>query len=152
MWLCLGLGCGHLWEPIVLPIGGFPGGSVVKNPSANVGDTGDAGLIPGPGRWLEKEMATHSNIHAWKVPWREEPMGSQRVRHNWVTEHAHEHTHMQTYTISFLRTHPMSNKSGEGSWQRSDASSEDAETTVTIRDSESFQILRKYLKNSLWHI
>ena len=36
---------------------------------------------------LEKEMATHSSILAWKIPWREEPdrlqsMGSRRVRHN----------------------------------------------------------------------
>ena len=36
---------------------------------------------------LEKEMATHSSILAWKIPWTEEPgrlqsMGSQRVRHN----------------------------------------------------------------------
>ena len=36
---------------------------------------------------LEKEMATHFNILAWKVPWTEEPgglqcMGSQRVRHD----------------------------------------------------------------------
>ena len=31
---------------------GFPGGSVVKNPPANAGDTGDAGLIPGSGRSL----------------------------------------------------------------------------------------------------
>ena len=35
---------------------------------------------------LEKEMATHSSILAWKIPWTEEPcrlqsMGSQRVRH-----------------------------------------------------------------------
>ena len=35
---------------------------------------------------LEKEMATHSSILAWKIPWMEEPgrlqsMGSQRVRH-----------------------------------------------------------------------
>ena len=29
---------------------GVPGGLVVKNPSANVGDTGDRGLIPGSGR------------------------------------------------------------------------------------------------------
>ena len=29
---------------------GFLGGTVVKNPSANVGDTGDAGSIPGSGR------------------------------------------------------------------------------------------------------
>ena len=39
---------------------------------------------------LEKEMTTHSSILAWKIPWTEEPgrlqsMGSQRVRHDWVT-------------------------------------------------------------------
>ena len=36
---------------------------------------------------LEKEMATHSNTLAWKIPWMEEPgrlqsMGSQRVGHD----------------------------------------------------------------------
>ena len=36
---------------------------------------------------LEKKMATHSNILAWRIPWTEEPgglqsIGSQRVRHN----------------------------------------------------------------------
>ena len=36
---------------------------------------------------LEKEMATHSSILAWRIPWAEEPdrlqsMGSQRVRHD----------------------------------------------------------------------
>ena len=36
---------------------------------------------------LEKEMATHSNILAWRIPWTEQPGGlqsmrSQRVRHN----------------------------------------------------------------------
>ena len=39
---------------------------------------------------LEKEMATHSSILAWKIPWTEDPgrlqyMGSQRVRHDWAT-------------------------------------------------------------------
>ena len=29
---------------------GFPGGTVVKNPPANAGDTGDTGSIPGLGR------------------------------------------------------------------------------------------------------
>ena len=38
----------------------------------------------GPEDPLEKEMATHSSILAWRIPWREEPgrlqsMGSQRV-------------------------------------------------------------------------
>ena len=41
---------------------------------------------------LEEEMATHFSILALNVPWVEEPgglksMGSQRVKHNWVTEH-----------------------------------------------------------------
>ena len=36
---------------------------------------------------LEKEMAIHSSILAWRIPWTEEPgglrsMGSQRVRHD----------------------------------------------------------------------
>ena len=66
---------------------GFSGGSVVKNPPANAGD---GSLIPGLGRSLDEEMATHSSILAWRIPWTEEPgglqsMGSQRVRHDWTT-------------------------------------------------------------------
>ena len=43
---------------------------------------------------MEKEMATYSSILAWKIPWTEEPgglpsTGSQRVRHDWATEHIH---------------------------------------------------------------
>ena len=39
---------------------------------------------------LETEMATHSSILVWRIPWPEEPgrlqsMGSQRVGHNWMT-------------------------------------------------------------------
>ena len=44
---------------------------------------------------LEKEMATHSGILVWKVPWTKEPgglqsvgtMGSQRARDNWAHKH-----------------------------------------------------------------
>ena len=38
---------------------------------------------------LEKEMATHSSILAWEIPWAEEPDGLQSmgsVRHNLVTD------------------------------------------------------------------
>ena len=35
---------------------------------AVAGDPRDAGLIPGLGRCLRKEMATHSSILAWKIP------------------------------------------------------------------------------------
>ena len=46
-------------------------------------------LSPGWEDLLEKEMATHSSILAWKIPWMEEPsrlqsVGSQRVRHDSV--------------------------------------------------------------------
>ena len=56
----------------------------MKNPFVNAGD---AGLIPRLGRTLEKEMATHSSILAWKILWTEETgglqsMGLQRVGHD----------------------------------------------------------------------
>ena len=61
-------------------------GSVVKNPPSNVGDRRDAASIPGLGRSLEKEMATHSNVVAWEILWTEEPGELQRVRHDRVTK------------------------------------------------------------------
>ena len=44
---------------------------------------GDAGLILGSGIYLEKEVATHSSILAWEIPWTEktgglQPTGSQK--------------------------------------------------------------------------
>ena len=66
---------------------GFPSGTLIKNVPANAGDTRDEGLIPGLGRSPGEEIATHSSILAWKIPWIEEPgrlqsMGSQRVGHD----------------------------------------------------------------------
>ena len=65
---------------------------MIKNPPANAGNARDVGSIPWSGRSSEKEMVTHLSITAWKIPWTEEPgglqsTGSQRVRHNRVTEH-----------------------------------------------------------------
>ena len=42
---------------------------------------------------LEEEMATHSSILDWTIPWTEEPgrlqsRGSKRVRYDWATEHS----------------------------------------------------------------
>ena len=51
---------------------GFSNSSVVKNLPASAGD---AGLILGSWRSLEKEMTTHSSILAWEIPWTEEPGG-----------------------------------------------------------------------------
>ena len=55
---------------------GFPSGSVVKSPLANMGDVGSTLGWEEP---LEKEMAIHSNILAWEIPWTEEPGGLQSM-------------------------------------------------------------------------
>ena len=93
---------------------GFPSGPGVKKPPANLGE---AGLIPVSEIPLEDEMATHSNILAWKIPWTEEPcglqsMGSQRVRH--MTEQLNT-THTHAYELSmkvnaFLKQHSIGNE------------------------------------------
>ena len=61
---------------------------MVKNPPA-----GQETWIQSPGRKdaLEKEMATHSSILAWEIPWTEEPgglqlWGLQRVEHELTTK------------------------------------------------------------------
>ena len=53
----------------------------------------DAGLIPGSEDPLGKQMAIHSSILIWEIPWAEEPgglpsVGLQRVRHDIVTKPA----------------------------------------------------------------
>ena len=58
---------------------GFPGGLAVKNLPVNAGDTGDTSSIPGLGRSLEEETATHSSMLAWRIPWTEEPGGLQSM-------------------------------------------------------------------------
>ena len=67
---------------------GFTGGSPVKDPpemqEMRVWSLGQKDPV-------EKEMATHSSILAWKVPWTEEPgrlhsMDHKRVIHDFVTK------------------------------------------------------------------
>ena len=58
---------------------GFSASSVVKNPSASAGETGDSIRPLDPEDALEKEMATHSSILAWKIPWIQEPGGLQSL-------------------------------------------------------------------------
>ena len=57
---------------------------MVQNLLASAEDTGS---IPGSGRSLEENVATHSSLLAWRIPWTEEPgglqsMGLQRVGHD----------------------------------------------------------------------
>ena len=90
----------HREDQLVLPVPsimtgidrkqkGFPDGSVVKNLPANARE---AGSIPGSGRWPppplppEKEMAIHSSILAWEIPWSGEPGGLQSIgsQKSWI--------------------------------------------------------------------
>ena len=62
---------------------------MVKNPPANAGNTGDAGLILGLGRSHENEKAAHSSILAWEVNrgvWWAAIHRSERAGHNLVTK------------------------------------------------------------------
>ena len=61
--------------------------------------------VQSPGREdsLEKEMATHSSMLAWRIPWSEETGGLQllefqRVGHDW-SNWTHTHTHIYVYIV-----------------------------------------------------
>ena len=65
---------------------------------------------------VEKEMATHSSILAWKISWTEEPgglqsMGSQRVRHDWATN-----TYLLTMRIPYREILPSQQSEGRLLW------------------------------------
>ena len=68
-------------------LGGFPGGASGKESACQCRrHEREAGLIPGLGRYLVEEMATHSSILDWRIPQMEKPgglwsTGSQRVGH-----------------------------------------------------------------------
>ena len=88
MYVCV---CINIYIDTRTHVYSFPGGSVVKNLPA-VQETKETCILSlGWEDPLEKEMATHSSILAWEIPWIEESgglqsMGSQRVRHNLVTK------------------------------------------------------------------
>ena len=58
---------------------------------------------------LEKEMATHSRILAWRIPWTKEPgglqsIGPQRVRHDWATNTFTITSHSLKYSVCTMGT------------------------------------------------
>ena len=83
-------------------VGAYQVVPVAKNPPASAGDMSKCFNL-WVGKILEKEMATHSSILAWRIPWTEGPEGYsawslRRVRHNRVHTHTHTHTHIHTRT------------------------------------------------------
>ena len=81
---------------------GFLNGSGVKNsPAVQEIWVQSLGLDDS----LEKEMATHSGILAWKISWTKElqSMGSQRLGHNWATNTSVQFSH--SVVSNSLRPH-----------------------------------------------
>ena len=78
---------------------------VVKNLPANAEDQVRSLGQEDP---LEKEMATHSSILSWKIPWTERSLagyslwGHKRVGHDLVTEQQKQSLFMRHYSISSL--------------------------------------------------
>ena len=91
-------------------IEGFPGSTSSKEPTCQRRRQKDMrvwSLSPkGP---LEEEMATHSCILAWTIPWTEEPgglqsMGSQRIGHDWSNlAYMHASIHSRQLSHSYIR-------------------------------------------------
>ena len=83
----IAVGYSHLWTLVCFYCSFFPGGSDGKASACQIQSLG----------WedpLQKEMATHSSILAWKTAWMDKPprlqsMELQRVGHNWVTSLLH---------------------------------------------------------------
>ena len=78
----------------------FPGNSVVKNLPAN---TEDSGLTLVLEDHLEEEMATHSSILAWQIPWTEEPgkLQSRGCKESDTTKC------LLNYSLFCLKSHPL---------------------------------------------
>ena len=107
---------------------GFPGGSVVKNPSASAGDMRDTGSVPSREDPPEKGVATHSSILAWRIPQTEEPGGLrpigpqrlQRTRVKRLSTHAQVMQNAQVLSIHgrrSVRTGPQSGRSWKMGFQ-----------------------------------
>ena len=76
---------------------GFPGGSEVKVSASNAGAQVQSLDQEDP---LEKGMATHSSILAWKIPWREEP-GRLQSTGSWLSDPT-EQLHFELDTTEWL--------------------------------------------------
>ena len=86
---------GGMQEAAIHHMGASQMALVVKNLPASAGEVRDAGLNPDQEDPLEKGMATHSSILAWRIPWTEEPGGLQsnrviqrQTQLKWLSMHA----------------------------------------------------------------
>ena len=109
--LCVNYISGKLGEK---NIGGFPGGAVEKNPSANaedardVGSTAGSGRSPGVGNGSTLQYSCLENSMDRGAWWSDCPSDC-RVRHSW----AHSTTTAMFFTISFSTSVPLCGRQGD---------------------------------------
>ena len=98
---------------VIRYLGGFPGGTSGKDPTCQCKRFKRCRFSPWVGETpLKENMATHSSILAWRLPWTEEPCRLQprvlqRVEHDWsnlVGMHAHGIFYL-LFFFFFLRNH-----------------------------------------------
>ena len=92
----------------------FQAALVVKNPSVNAEDVRDVGVqCLGQEDPLEKEMATHSSILAWRIPWTEEPGRLQSIASESDITEVSKHACTHTAQTSGYILHSSRSKSGK---------------------------------------
>ena len=82
-----------------LRVGGFPGGSVAKNPPA-MQETQVQSLVRKVS--LEEELATHSRILAWEIPWTESLVGYCSWGHKESDTSEHTRMHVTSFYLNYL--------------------------------------------------
>ena len=95
---------------IYYTISGFPGGSVVKNLPANTGDIRDASSIlrflqnPCSRKWQLTSVLSPGKFHGIEEPDGLHSRGSQKVRHDWASDHILHHFIQYKFPKSYLWT------------------------------------------------
>ena len=79
----------------------FPGGSAVKNPPANTGDSRDAGSIPGSGRFPGEGNGNPLQYSCLSLAGYS-PQGRERGEHDWVTQQPQQSEHLDCLIFVFV--------------------------------------------------
>ena len=87
---------------------GLPGGASVKEPAYQCRRHKRLGFDPlGQEDPLEKDMATHSSVLAWRIPWAEQPGGLQSIKSQRVGHDRNDSTHILVLYLSPTVTFPV---------------------------------------------
>ena len=99
---------------------------------------------------LEKEMATHSRILAWEIPWTEDPGGLQSMRlQKSQTQILYQLSHQGSPRVLEWVAHPFSRGSSQPwNWTGVSCIANEFFTNWAIREARYANIL--FVKNSFW--